>query len=460
MIDVVKALADRAWSSFRSGKGPGARLLRGLAHASVLTAMGLPLAFATQVTLARVLGADDYGVYAFVLSILNIAAIYVTLGLDNVSLREVSAFVAREDWPGIRAFARHAYRTTFLVCFALAPIAILVAIFWPGLDRQTAWALATLPILLPVTATMVVQTCMLQSTGDVLWAQLPAGVIRPILLILALLVAVSLAHHKLPPAEVLLLSAGAGGICLFISDYFLRRRSHFAHARQVGPSEKQEWLRLGRSLLGVSTFQMAASQQLGIFMIGLLKAPREAGIYSAANQVSLPVSIGVGAVLFVAAPMLAQYHAANRREDLQRTLHLSVLAAAGLTVPALILFALLGRWALGLYGPEFRSGYPILLVLSLSHVIVSLGGGVGGYLLSVSGNEKANLRITAISAIVNFLLVLALVGRFGMLGVAIAFTSAMLLRMMLIARFISKTMGLSLIPSTLPRWPSRTTAAP
>ncbi len=456
MIDAIKSLLGRAWSSFRSGDGPGSRLLRGLAHASMLTVVGLPLAFATQVTLARVLGADDYGIYAFVLSILNIAAIYVTLGLENVALREVSAFVAHKDWSGVRTFTLFAYRATIATSLSLVAAGLIVLALWPGLASPMRLAIATLAVLLPVTATMVIQSLTLQSTGDILGSQVPSGIVRPVLLIGFLLAAVTIAHHELPPAEVLLLSAFAGFLCILVSDFLIRRRTMHARTRSVTSSEKREWFRLGRSFLGISTFQMAASQQLGIFMIGLLKAPREAGIYSAANQVALPVSIGVAAVLFVAAPMLAQYHAANQREDLQRTLHLSVMAAAGLTLPALILFALLGRWLLGIYGPEFKAGYPILLVLSFSHVIVSFGGGIGGYLLSVSGNEKVNLRITAVSAVANFVLVLALVGKFGMLGVAIAFTSAMLVRAALIARFVYRKMNLTLIPTSLPRWPSRT----
>lgn len=442
----VRQLLTRVLDSLRSGKGPGARLLRGLAQAGALTVFGLPIAFATQITLARVLGTDDYGIYAFVLSILNMAAIYVTLGLDNASIREVSAFTGLEDWAGVRGFARFSYRATVATSFALSAVGLVIVALWPGIGRPTQMALYTLPLLLPLTAIMVLQTCMLQSTGGLIEAQAPSGIVRPLLLIGLLLTVVFLVGQSLSSAEVLLLSGTASFASVLLSDRFLRKRCHGARPRQPTPEQRKEWLRLGRSLLGVSTFQMAASQQLGIFMIGLLKAKREAGIYSAANQVALPVSIGVGAVLFVAAPMLAQYHSRGQRAELQRTLHLSVLASVALSLPALVAFALIGRWVLGWYGPDFKAGYGILLVLSLSHLIVSLGSGIGGYLLSVSGNEHVNLRITAISAGANFLLVVALVGRYGMLGVAIAFTAAMLLRFALISRFLRREMNLTLLP--------------
>lgn len=448
----MRALRDRVINSFRSGQGPGARMLRGLSHASLITVIGLPLAFATQITLARALGTEDYGIYAFVLSLLNMAVIYATLGLDNVSLREVSAFTGAEDWSGVRGFAVYSYRMTVLTSMALSAVGAVVLFLWPGIDGPTFKALAVLPLLLPLTAMMALQTSMLQSTGGLLEAQLPSGAVRPTILIALLVGAVFIAGHKLSSAQVLLLSTLAALSSVLLSDYLLRRRCQFAPTRAPQAAEKKEWLRLGRSLLGISTFQMAASQQLGIFMIGLLKAKRDAGIYSAANQVALPVSLGVGAVLFVAAPMLAQYYAQNRRLELQRTLHLSVLGAVTLSLPALLIFVFIGRWALGWYGPDFKAGYSILLVLSLSHVIVSLGGGIGGYLLSVSGNENANLRITAISAVVNFILVVALVSHLGMLGVAIAFTAATFLRFVLIARYIHQKMDLSLIPFHRPAW--------
>ncbi len=448
----MRALLDRLINSFRSGEGPGSRMLRGLSHASLITVIGLPLAFATQITLARVLGTEDYGIYAFALSILNMCTIYVTLGLDNVSLREVSAFTGAGDWAGVRGFAMYAYRMTALASVALSSAGAVVLFLWPGIDSPTFKALAVLPLLLPLTGAMVLQTGMLQSTGGLLEAQLPSGAARPLVLIGLLFGAVFVAGHQLSSAQVLVLSSVATLASVLLSDYLLRRRCQWAAARAPDQGQKTEWLRLGRSMLGISTFQMAASQQLGIFMIGLLKAKRDAGIYSAANQVALPVSLGVGAVLFVAAPMLAQYYSQGKRLELQRTLHLSVLGSVALSLPALLLFALIGRWALGWYGPDFKAGYSILLVLSLSHVIVSLGGGIGGYLLSVSGNENANLRITAISAVVNFVLVVALVSRLGMLGVAIGFTAATFLRLVLIARYIHRKMDLSLIPFHRPAW--------
>lgn len=448
----MRKLRDRLLQSFRTGQGPGAKLLRGLTHAGITTVIGLPLALGTQVTLARVLGTEDYGVYAFALSLLNMAAIYVTLGLDNVALREVSAFTGAGDWAGVRGYSLFTYRATVLASLALSAVGLGALTLWPGLDSATFNALATLALLLPLTATMVTQTCMLQSTGSLLEAQLPSAALRPLVLISLLVGAVLVAGHTLSSAQVLLLSAVATSASVLLSDYLLRRRCHWAAPRAPQDAQRKEWLRLGRSLLGISTFQMAASQQMGIFMIGLLKAKRDAGIYSAANQVALPVSLGVGAVLFVVAPMLAQYHSQGRRAELQRTLHLSVLGSVALSVPALIVFVFIGRWALGWYGPDFKAGYSILLVLSLNHVIVSFGGGAGGYLLSVSGNEHANLRMTAISAVVNFLLVVALVGRFGMLGVAIAFTTASVLKFGLIARYIHREMHLSLFPLNRAAW--------
>jgi len=231
-----------------------------------------------------------------------------------------------------------------------------------------------------------------------------------------------------------------------LSAYLLRRRTGGVAPRKPSTQERREWLRVGRSLLGISTFQMAGSPQIGILVLGTLLTKRDAGIYSAANQLALPVSIGIAAVLFVAAPMVAQFHAQGRREELQRTLRLSGLAAAGFAVPALAVFALLGKWILGLYGPEFTAGYAILVVFCTTHVISAFGAGIGGYLLSVSGNERANLHITAASAVTNVVLVFALVGRYGMLGVAIAYALAMAVRLALIAIFVHRTMGFSVFP--------------
>lgn len=438
---------ERLAQALRSGQGPGARILRGSSLAAIVNVAGLPVSFVTQVMLARSMGAHEYGVYTYALSIVNILTIYATLGLENVSLRFVSAFAGVEDWAGVSGFAQFSYRATLLGSLVLLTLGGVWMAVWPSARQpEEPHALIALLLLLPINAIMVLQSIVLQGTGSVLAAQIPTTIVRPLVFIGLLIVGLVLAHGPLSPITVLLLSSLAGGACVILSAQLLQRRTGNVEARKPTANERRDWLRVGRSLLGISTFQMAASPQIGILVLGTLLTKRDAGIYSAANQLALPVSIGITAVLFVATPLVAQYYAQGRRDDLQRTLRLAGLAATAFALPALAVFVLLGRWILGLYGHEFPAGYSILIVFCSAQVFSALGGGIGGYLLSVSGNERANLHITAASAVANVVLVLALVHRYGMFGVAVAYAASMGLRLALIAAFVHRTMNLNVFP--------------
>ena len=161
----LKVLRDRVTNALRSGQGPGARILRGSSLAAIVNVAGLPVSFVTQIVLARSMGANDYGIYAFALSVVNILAIYSTLGLENVSLRFVSTFAGAEDWAGVRGFARFGYRATLLASLVLLIAGGLYIEFWPSATRLAPPALIALILLLPVTAIMVLQSCMLQVPG-------------------------------------------------------------------------------------------------------------------------------------------------------------------------------------------------------------------------------------------------------------------------------------------------------
>ena len=80
------------------GTGVGARLVRGAVSASAASIIGMALSFTCQVLVARLTGKDEYGVYAYVLSWLNIIVFYAKFGIDNAAVRFMSQYRATEAW--------------------------------------------------------------------------------------------------------------------------------------------------------------------------------------------------------------------------------------------------------------------------------------------------------------------------------------------------------------------------
>lgn len=425
--------------------GLGARLFRGSVLAASVSAVGVVLSFATQLILARSLGADDYGVYAVVLSWLNVLQIFATLGLENAAVRFGGAYSGTGAWGTIRGYARFGVLVVLGTSAAFILIGAIVLAVRPALAGGMYYPILTLALLLPCYAALLIQSFVLQGIGDVVAAQAPTAIGRPLIFIVLVGSLSLVTGRHLPTTEVLLLNFVAAACMLGLSSRLIARRASFAPPAST-QAERATWLRVSLALLTMSIFQMGASQQLGTFVVGLLRAPRDAGIYSAANQLSLPLMLGVQAVHFVAAPLMADLHARSERAELQRVITLSFLGSAAFALPAFLAMVFFGKWALALYGSAFVEGYPILLVLSATVLIIAMGGGIGSWLLSVTGHEKTGIRIVAIAAASNLVLSVLLVKQLGMLGAAIAAGIAVALRFLMVAVYVKQNMGLNLVP--------------
>lgn len=433
-------------ATLRSGTGVRARLARGSFLGIGVGVAGNIVSFGTQLALARTTGPDDYGIYAIVLSWVNFLLIFATMGFDTGSLRFMSGFLAVRDEGGARRYARYSYRiaTRASLLLGVAAFCVLQGMWF---IKHHSWQSAgiVLVVLLPTYVLLQLQASMLQGTGAIVAAQAPVAVVRPLLFTILLGCALLLGYHRLSAGTALALNAVAGIACVCFSHRALHRRIGDLGTQNPEPAEADGWGRVNRTLMTMNALQLAASQQLGLLIVGILGTPRDAGIYSAANQLALPLSLGVQAVVFVSVPMMAALYAQGRKPELQRLLRLSVAGGLLFLVPGLLVLIFGGRWLLGLYGPTFVQGYPILIALGLMQA-AALVGGVANALLTVAGRERAGTAMVAVAAATNLGLCLLLAGKYGMLGAAIAACLTMLLRTVLFGRYVWSDMGLMLLP--------------
>ena len=93
------------------GHGQRADLARGAVAAFVIRVTGVGLAFGVQVLVARTLGLEAWGEYAFMLSWLLVLSLVSTLGLDSASLRFVATYHKIGDLPRLKGFLQGSQAT-------------------------------------------------------------------------------------------------------------------------------------------------------------------------------------------------------------------------------------------------------------------------------------------------------------------------------------------------------------
>src|SRR6266566_8878941 len=90
------------------GSAPISRVARGGAAAFVIYSVGIGLTYCSQLLIARMVGVDIYGVYAYVFAWMTVLAYFSALGFDVALLRFLPAYEVERKWSLFRGVIQYA----------------------------------------------------------------------------------------------------------------------------------------------------------------------------------------------------------------------------------------------------------------------------------------------------------------------------------------------------------------
>lgn len=421
-------------------------LSRGSAVALGLSLLGTATGFGLQLLLARSMGPDDFGIYVYAMGLMNVALIPAKLDLDNAATRYMGAYSGNGQWSKACGFARRVPRIVLSISIPFAALCAAALVVWSRADGRDLNAVYWVACcLLPITAVMQVQASMLQGLRRIGAAQAPPNLIRPAIVVLAL-GSMLLLGANISPAIVGGLNLAATLAVIVTQHHVIRRAIPKADVTAPDTTDVRDWLRTAVGLLAVSLSQFVLSGQTDIVLVGTLLTKADAGHYAIASQVAAALGMGFTAVVFVAAPQIAELHSAGSHASLQALVRKVGRISLMLTVPAVIAVILVGRHVLGLFGPTFVGALPVLILLSFVAVQGAAGGSVAGYLLSMTGHQVAGAVITGACALVYIVLALVLAPRLGATGIAMATLVGYLLRALALDLYIHRYLGIEVFP--------------
>ena len=88
----------------KSGAGLRAQLARGALRGLIVTLLGIGVGFLVQVAIARLLGVNEFGVYAWVLAWINFLVMISCSGLEGLVVRQLPAYLIDRRWERVRGF--------------------------------------------------------------------------------------------------------------------------------------------------------------------------------------------------------------------------------------------------------------------------------------------------------------------------------------------------------------------
>lgn len=400
------------------GDAPRAHLVRGVLGSGGLKAVNTLIGFALTIYLARILGPQGYGVYAFALSLVMLLAIPAHMGLPTLVVREVAKYQFQERWGLMRGLLCRAKQTVFLVSLVLGTAAAGTA--WLAFGQAEAIKLETFlwaVLLVPLIALSNLFGAVLRGLRRVVQGHLAEMCLRPGFHLLVV-VAVALGG-TLSPQTAMALHVLAAGLALLIGIVLLLRALP-ADIRVNAPSyDTAAWV---RSLLPLSFLAGAQviNTQTDIVMLGVFTTSQDVGIYRVAVQGAHLAVFSLAAINMSIAPYISRLHASGDAVRLQRMATWSARVVLLVAVPVVSVFILFGGPILAfVFGNDYRDGHFALAILCAGQ-LVNAGMGSVGLLLNMTGHEWVTAKGFAAAAVANIGLNLALIPFWGMNGAAVA----------------------------------------
>lgn len=403
----------RARVAHFSRVGSVRHIARGLAGGSILQVANKLLALTSSVILARLLGVEGFGLFAFAVAAGGFASVAVEIGQGPLILRETARGDASRS---PQAGGGHIAQSLLLLCVAGCGAAVItfaaLAVSGLGLSHQERLALGiALPIAV-LTAMIRVLAAALVGLKRLLAGQAVEQLLAPVTVVAGALI-LSAGSLNSP---FLALAVQCASLALAVVGGMIALKREVRIGARNGPSLKTLASRgLPFLLIGSA---LVIYQQIDTLIIGFALGTEAVGPYRIASQLAMTAIFPTILVNTVISPYVVQLvHDGNMTGFRKLFYGATALNIAG-TGAAFLVFALFGSPIVTLlYGPDYGPAVPLMLILTVGYLVNCLFGPTGT-VLSMTGHERLAAKVLGVMAAANAALCIVLAPKYGAIGVA------------------------------------------
>ncbi|MEJ1161509.1 lipopolysaccharide biosynthesis protein [Prosthecomicrobium sp. N25] len=421
------------------GEHAGAPLRAGFAFG--IRVASAAVMFVTQILLARWMGSHDFGKYVYAWTLVIAIGDLIPLGFAFSAQRIIPEYRHGGEGALLRGFLS----ASRLFVFAAGTVAALVAV---GLVRVFAGSLAESdPVVLTIAAAALPAYALgnlldgiARSYDRVHLALVPPFLVRPLLVIL--LVAAAHGLGLTTDAAQAMTAAVASTWAVMLGQLLLVDR---ALARSVEPGPRDYrfagWLSVSLQIFAAWAF-MTLFTYADLIVLNAFVTPEKVAIYYASVKTLALTQFITYAVSSVFGHTFVQYKVAGDQAGLERLLALAVRLTFWTSLAMTGVLLAFGHQILGLFGPDFAAGTPLLFILSLG-LMARAAVGPAERLLTMLGEQRATAAIYAAAFATNLSAALVLVPPFGLPGAAAAVAGAMVVESVLLCLTVRRRLGLN-----------------
>jgi O-antigen/teichoic acid export membrane protein len=394
---------------------------------------GVAAAFLLQVVVAQFIGAEQFGIFAFAWVLATCIGQFCCCGFNETTNRFLPAYIISGDLAHARGFVQFSGFFVFTVSASvcLAGIAILVlARHWIPADyfMPTVLALTCAPLLC---ITHLKETLAI-SRSLPLRGLTPTYVVRPLLLMAAvwIMVTYGLSSASADTALGALLLASLA--TLVMQSVLLNRPVREQLGTGNATTEVREWMTASLPLLFAQGFFLLATS-LDVFVLSAMVDPEQVGIYFAAAKIVTCVSFVQMAVGAAITRRLSEATQTGNQTAFTTHYERGRRMMFWPTLAGVMIITMTSPFILAVFGPEFPSAVPVVVILSGGILIQATAGPIQERMM-VMGQQKAIAAIIAGSLAFNMIASVAFTLVLGITGAALASSLSIILRIFLMRR--------------------------
>src|SRR5438445_4680918 len=409
----------------------------------VIRVVSAALAYLSQILLARWMGGSDYGVYVYVWTWVLLLGSMMDFGISASAQKIIPEYCTRGEHALLRGFLSGSRWMSFAVSSLVSLLlAGVVKSLSPWIEPNTVLPLYIGCMTLPAFVVANTQDGIARSHDWMRLGLMPQFIVRQGLIIGFTAGAFALGFH-LGAIAAMLASAAAVWIAMIGQMLVLNRRL----GGHVEPGAKAydfgSWLAVSLPILLVESFYLLLSYT-DVLVLQQFRSSEEVGVYFAVVKTLALVSFIHYAMAATTAHRFAEYHAQGDKPRLSAYVTHAIQWTFWPSLAATILLLALGKPLLWLFGSQFMVGYDIMFIAAIGLVVRSTIGPVER-LLNMLGHQHICALAYALAFVMNVVLCVMLVPRFGGHGAAAATSISLAFVTVLLFWIVRRRLGLHVL---------------
>ena len=385
-----------------------------------ITFVGQLFAYATSfifsITVARMLGAEQFGLYNLALTASGLAAGLSYLGLNGGLSRYIPIFRSEGNPAKIWGVIQIGTSIPFLISLILSTIFWITAepvsiIFFkePALTPVLRIAIISIPIIILTSSAELITQGFKQLQYQVYAMDLAFSIVKLILAIILLVLGLGV-------IGVISAYVVSWVISLVMLVYFAHRlfplnRSISSAQRNVG-----EMFRFSLPLY-FSRLLSAFSGSFETLALGFFGIVADVGVYAAILRLSQIGNMFFSSLRKISVPVISELYSQGKYDELERFYQTTTKWSVAFNLPIFLTISLFATSLLTIFGDDFTSGATGLVILA-GATLFNAATGTCGTVINMTGHSKLALLNSLVYLGTTIILDIVLIPRFQLVGAA------------------------------------------